>query len=105
MRPKTAALLADIVEAGTIAHALTIEIPIVAFVTDRRNQLLMERVLDIVGEAIRQLSHEDPAQVERLPNPRGYINLRNIISHQYARLEYETLWSIASERLPALLDV
>lgn len=63
----------------------------------------VERQLEILGEAANrlkpafQLDHSDI-------DWNGVVGLRNVIIHQYDDIDTEEIWSIATERVPLLLE-
>ena len=63
----------------------------------------VERELTIIGEALSRLSphaREEHPEIA-LPAIRG---LRNRIIHDYEHLEQQTIFSIATERIPVLME-
>lgn len=84
------------------------------FVTDRSweeyesDELLssaVERQFEIIGEALRQLSREDPETAARIPDLPRIVAFRNVLIHGYASVDPALVWSVASERLADLLAV
>jgi uncharacterized protein with HEPN domain len=72
------------------------------FLGDRGLQLILHKLLEIVGEALNQLSKEDPEMSARIPWLRRYVNLRNQISHGYETVNYSIVWEVAVDRIPIL---
>lgn len=66
-------------------------------------QRVVERNLEILGEACRNVSVE-LQQAHPEIDWRNTVALRNVIAHRYRQIEYETLWSIVQTVLPTLLD-
>ena len=62
----------------------------------------VERQLEIVGEALSQLSRLDPVLARRIPDVSRIIGLRNILVHGYAQVDAERVWRIVQENLPEL---
>lgn len=61
--------------------------------------------LQIIGETIRGI--DDKTHQELLPNYpqvpwRKIIGLRNIISHEYANIDYDIIWVVINKHLPPL---
>lgn len=65
-------------------------------------QSAVERQLEILGEAARRVSREF-----QIAHPevdwRNTIGLRNIIAHQYDRIEHDKIWAIVQTVLPHFL--
>lgn len=65
-------------------------------------QRAVERNLEIIGEAVRRITPEF-RDVHPEINWSGAVGLRNVIIHQYDRVENETIWQIITTVLPVLL--
>jgi uncharacterized protein with HEPN domain len=73
------------------------------FVDDRLLQAGIERELEIVGEALNRLHQTDPDWLdESIPEYRRIIGLRNIIAHGYDIVDYDIIWDLARNHVPAL---
>ncbi len=66
-------------------------------------QKALERCFEILGEACRRISEETKNQYPEIPWA-NIIALRNVISHEYDKVDIETLWDIAEHKIPALKD-
>lgn len=62
----------------------------------------VERKLEIIGEAARRIS---PAFRERHPDVpwRETVGLRNLISHEYDKVNYSEIYRIVQTRVPDLI--
>ena len=69
---------------------------------DRGFQLIIHKLLEIVGEALNQARKIDPSIVDALPDAHRYIAVRHQITHGYDSIDYKILWTIATERIPEL---
>jgi len=76
-----------------------------SILTDRSLQLVQHKLLEIVGEALNQLSKMDSDTATRIPNLRRYVDVRNQISHGYASVNSSIVWKIAQEQIPPLFSV
>ena len=65
----------------------------------------VERQLEIIGEALSQLSKLDPAMAGRIPEHRQIIAFRNVLIHGYAALDNRRVWREAEQGLPHLARV
>jgi uncharacterized protein with HEPN domain len=72
------------------------------FREDRGLQLIVERELEIVGEALVRLRRDHRDLADRVPDINRIIGLRNILAHGYDILEHEILWDIVQNKIPAL---
>lgn len=57
------------------------------------------RNFEIIGEASRKIPKELQLKYPSVPWEKMY-RLRNIVSHEYFRVDHETLWEIATKHLP-----
>ncbi len=59
--------------------------------------------MEIIGEALRQLTKADPETAAKIPWIRDLIAFRNILVHGYASVDYEIVWRINHADLPSLV--
>lgn len=69
------------------------------FKTDRRLQLVVERELEIIGEALARLRRDHPALAARIADTDKIIGLRNVLAHGYDVLEFEILWDVVENKI------
>ena len=70
---------------------------------DLRTYRAIERNIEIIGEACSKIS-----QVTKDKYPhiawRAIKSMRNMIAHEYSRVSYERVWSIADKEIYELLE-
>lgn len=71
--------------------------------TDRKLNLSLVRLLEILGEAANRVSIEDQRQYPQIPWAQ-LISLRNRLIHGYDQVDFDVLWQILTQDLPPLLD-
>jgi uncharacterized protein with HEPN domain len=59
-------------------------------------------MLEIIGEATRQLEDSSPEIGSLLVETRGMVGLRNAISHQYGDLDDAIIPRVCQQRIPVL---
>lgn len=69
---------------------------------DRMLQLASRKLIEIVGEALRQAEVSDPTLVDSIPDLRMIVNTRNLIVHGYNSINYSLLWDIIQMEMPPL---
>ena len=74
------------------------------FESDRGLQLIVERELEIIGEAISRLRRDFSDEAEGVVDIEKIVGLRNVLAHGYDVVDYEILWDIVENRLPDLRD-
>jgi uncharacterized protein with HEPN domain len=72
------------------------------FLSTRGYQLIVWKLTEIVGEALRQGEEQEPMLRTLIPELREVINTRNRIVHGYDSVDFELLWDIATNEVPPL---
>jgi len=72
------------------------------FLKDRKLMRAVERSAELIGEAARRVSPSMQAAHADIPW-RRIIGLRNILAHEYGRVDYEMLYKAAAEDMPELI--
>lgn len=72
------------------------------FESDRRLQLVVERELEIIGEALARLRRDHADLTLKISDADKIIGMRNVLAHGYDVLEYEILWDVVENKLPIL---
>ena len=100
---RDAAHLWDMLGAAREARAIVEGVPLDHFLGDSLRRRALERVVEILGEAARRVTPEFQAASAEI-DWRGLIGQRNILAHEYGRINHRLLYDAASKRLPALID-
>lgn len=74
------------------------------FAASRLHQAAVARELTIIGEAVKRLSDEFRAAHPSIPWS-GVAGLRDVIVHDYFRIDYERVWEIVTDELPNLVSL
>ncbi|HEV7505085.1 MAG TPA: HepT-like ribonuclease domain-containing protein [Thermoanaerobaculia bacterium] len=69
--------------------------------TDRKLNLALVRLLEILGEAANRISPEERSKYSQIPWSQ-LISLRNRLIHGYDQVDFDILWQIVTRDLPAL---
>ena len=101
MHDRDEALLNDILEHGSLALGLVRGVPLERFRKDVGIRYGTERLLEIVGEAMGNLS--DDVRNMMPVDARKVRGLRNILAHRYAVVDPATVHAAATIELPRLL--
>jgi len=62
----------------------------------------LERTIQIVGEAGAHVTHETQQQFPQI-NWKDMIGMRNIIVHDYLKVDHDVVWDVAVNQLPELI--
>ena len=73
-----------------------------AFQHDRVLQLALERVIEVIGEAANRISPEMRKRHSQIPW-RNIVSMRNRLIHGYDVVDYDVIWSTATEDIPPLI--
>jgi uncharacterized protein with HEPN domain len=110
MRPeeRDPAYLWDMMEAARAIVEFTENLTLEEFLEAGRDReitrLAVERELEILGEAARRVSSRFRSQHAEIPW-KETVGLRNVISHEYDKVNYTEIYRIANERIPELITL
>ncbi len=105
MTPNGARLLLDVDEFRAASHIRTFSVgrPFEDYLTDIYLRSVVERQLEIVGEALNKARSEATATPESIRNLGEWIGPRNRIAHADDRLDHQIVWDTIAEDIPELL--
>ena len=102
------AYLWDMIEAARAIRDFTENLTLEEFLAPDRDReitrLAVERKLEILGEAARRVSSRFRKEHAEMPW-KEMIGLRNVISHEYDRVNYAEIFRIVRERIPELISL
>ncbi len=71
-----------------------------SFYGNSEKKYATERVMEIIGEAINKTSKKTLAK-SNLPIPwRDVVDFRNLVTHEYFRVDYTMVYKLATEEIP-----
>ena len=73
-----------------------------SYLANRLLKLGVWKLVEIVGESLRQAELSEASLVERIPDLRAIINTRHRISHGYDSVDFNLLWDIVQVEIPPL---
>jgi uncharacterized protein with HEPN domain len=76
-----------------------------AYQSDRRQQLVAERLLHVIGESVHHATSSFPPLLEVIPDAAEIVGKRNVIAHGYTELQQERLWNALVHHVPELCSV
>ena len=101
---RTKKLLYDINEAAGNIIRFTEGKTFDDYMGDEILRLAIERSFEIIGEAATRLGRQDRATLERITGHQEIIGFRNLIAHEYDRLEHAQVWEIVERDIAVLHD-
>ena len=102
MRHKPEKLLLDIVHAATKVEQLTGNISFQDYISSDVTQLAVERLFEMLGEALNRLAKLDESLAQQISNYRRIIDFRNLLTHGYDMVDSRIVWDAAVHHLPHL---
>lgn len=98
------AFLWDVRESALAIQSFTAGMDATAYADNAMAQAAVERKFEIIGEALNQLAKLDTSIAARIPNLAQIVAFRNQLIHGYATVNVTTVWNIAQNALPSLLE-
>lgn len=71
--------------------------------SDRKLELSLTRLVEIVGEAAKRVSPNRRAALPRIPW-KEIVGMRNRLTHGYDAVDLDILWNVIQDDLPPLID-
>ncbi len=105
MRPdeRDAAYLWDMMDAALAIREFSAEMTYSQYVQDKRTRMAVERAVEIIGEAARNITEDFKKNHPEIPW-QGIIGQRNVLAHRYFALQHERMWIVVTEYIPDLID-
>lgn len=104
MRLEVERLLRDMEEAAGFVAEFTRGKTWEDYQSDRLLRSGVERQFEIAGEALSQLLKIDPDIAKRITDYRKIISFRNILIHNYGKIQHSVTWQVVEKNLPVLRD-
>jgi uncharacterized protein with HEPN domain len=104
MHPKTPKWLDDVARSCRYIMEDTAGATVERYLGDRRLRQVVERNLEIIGEALGRIRAVDPDTATRIGDIHRIIGLRHRLAHGYdEEIDDALVWRAVQESLPALL--
>jgi uncharacterized protein with HEPN domain len=72
------------------------------YLANRQLRRSVERVFEIIGEAMSKMVHRFPESRTRIDHARRIANFRHILAHEYRNVDDELVWNIVIHSAPLL---
>jgi uncharacterized protein with HEPN domain len=96
------AFLLDILDASRQIVAFTSHLEYTDFLKDEALQLAVQKLIEIISEAARNISPELKARHPNVPW-KDMVGMRDIIVHQYFRVNLARVWEAVHHEIPTLI--
>ena len=91
MHPRTPSDLWELQRATSYLIEKSRELSVEDLESDYDLQLIIERILERIGETLRRISDRDPDIAGQIPEIRRAIDQRNLIAHEYYEIEWDVI--------------
>jgi uncharacterized protein with HEPN domain len=102
MLPETRKHLFDIQEAAREVQEFTAQHTLERYMQDRMLRHAVERLFEIIGEAMTRIAKTDQQTVDRISEHRRIIAFRNQLIHGYDVIDHAIVWRIIEQKLSIL---
>ena len=104
MAPDQVGRLKDILQAATLIASYVRGVTQAQFVENLEKQDAVVRRIEIIGEATAHLTDETRNAIPELPF-RKIRGMRNIVAHDYAHVNTDVVWDVATIHVPQMIAV
>ncbi len=104
MRPESSDIsyLWDMLDASMAIQQFLVDKTFNDYNTDRLLRGAVERHIEIIGEAARNVSADFQSKHPQIPWIK-IIAQRHVLAHEYGEILVERIWRVASQRIPELI--
>lgn len=102
MERKSPKLLEDIRDAAAFIRQVTAPKSLNDYRADRLHRQSVERIFEIIGEAVGLLAKLDPATAARICQHAEIISFRNLLIHGYDLIDDAQVWDVIRQNVPTL---
>jgi uncharacterized protein with HEPN domain len=74
-----------------------------AYIDNRRDALAIERLFEVIGEAMIRIRSAEPTLLERINDAAAIIGMRNVIAHGYDAIDPLRVAETIRIRVPELI--
>jgi uncharacterized protein with HEPN domain len=78
------------------------DVPLDQYLNDEDLQWTVERLIEIIGEAARQVSSNFQTTHPQIPWQK-IVAQRHVIAHEYGEIDPELIWRVATVHIPTLI--
>ncbi len=101
MKRSLSEFLQDILDATTEIEDFVAGVDFVGFMSNREKVLAVVKLLEVIGEAVKQIPHEKRILYPEIPW-KSVAGMRDILVHHYWEIDTAVVWTTVQESLPLL---
>ena len=98
------AFLWDMLEAAKSTSEFVAEKTVADYLANKLLRSAVERQIEIVGEAARQISAAFQKQHPEIPW-KLIVAQRHVLAHDYGEIDHERIWRVAATHIPDLISL
>jgi len=73
-----------------------------SFYRNSEKKYAVECILEIIGEAVNRISEQTLAKSNQSIPWRDIVDFRNLVTHEYFRVDYTMIYKLATEEIPII---
>ena len=102
MNQRVVKRLHDVVVTSREVNLLVQENTLESYLGNFRTRLLMQKLLEVIGEALAQASRLEPALDDEIPGLKTCVDMRNRMIHGHDSVGYNAVWNAATRDVPSI---
>ena len=71
---------------------------------ERMRYLAIERLLEMMGEALKRALAAEPTLTKEIPNLKQIRGMRNRLAHEYDAIKFDIVWDAAEIHVPLFVE-
>lgn len=103
MQPRTPKLLEDVRDAAAFIVEVVRGRSLADYRSNRLLRQVIERHFEIIGQAIKRVTQDDPESAARIGDHRPIIAFRTVLLHGYDLVDHALVWNTIGQKLPTAL--
>lgn len=94
--------ISDMLQYAREARALAADVDATTYRSDRKSQLALVHLVQIIGEAASRVSEATRMQLPELPWD-SIVGMRHRLVHDYGNVSYDLVWDVVQNDLEPLI--
>lgn len=94
----------DMLEAAKLVASITEGLTYEGYLQNRVIQLAVERAIEIIGEAARNVSRPYQDAHPQIPW-RPIVAQRHVLAHEYGEIKHDRIWRVVTVHIPELIGL
>ncbi len=99
-----AGYLWDMLATARLVASITDQLSYEGYLRNRTIQLAVERAIEIIGEAARNVSRTYQDAHPQIPW-RPIVAQRHVLAHEYGEIKHDRIWRVVTVHIPELIGL